>query len=586
MVVALGDARLVGTVVHVEEVRDEERALAGGKAAGLAVHQVAAEGGGSAEIAPDVVLLSLEEEGEVVLVEAAFAHAVGTGHGTRDLVARVELVLGLGEVHVGTGLELQAQPIGEVIGEAGVHQETVTDILVGAVLGIPPRVGTHPVGGAEEEHLAVLVHGVLEVDDVHGNRHGVHLQHVVRVHVGTGDRAVVGLDADVLDLAVEVPLVVLAEGGGAAEHHVVTAEGGAGNLALVEGAGPGSVDAGLAVLLGEGDVLGVGDAGAEEALHVVEGLQRGGGVVPLGHGLAGDLRAPAQRGGVVVLAEGTLSVLVLHGRTGEFGGEGHGAVDRDAQARILAALLGGDEDDAVTGAGAVEGRGGGALQDGHGLDVFRVDVLQAATHVGGRIPEVVVGGAHEVVHRHTVHDDERLVQARQGVVTAEDDTGGSARTIGGTDDFHTGDLTGQRVGEVRLVRVEEGRAADVLDGIAQRLLLAGDAERGDDGFRQELGVGLEGHVDVSAAAHGHVLGLHADEGELEDGVRGASEGVVTVNVGGSAPGGALHDDAGPDDGLAGVVFHRTLDRNVLRIQAQGHEEARQGENKSLFTHYS
>ena len=135
------------------------------------------------------------------------------------------------------------------------------------------------------------------------------------------------------------------------------------------------------------------------------------------------------------------------------------------------------------------------------------------------------------------------------------------------------------------MRVEEGGAADVLDGITQRLLFAGDAERGDDGFRQELGVGLEDHVDGPSASHGDLLGLHADEGEFEDRSRRAGNGVITVNVGGSALGGALHDNAGPYDGFAGVVFHRTADRNVLRIQAQGHEEPRKGENKSLFTHY-
>ena len=496
--VALAALRLVGAIVDIEEVGNLERTLAGRKPAVLPVHQVAAEGGGGPKVAEQVIFLGFQEEGEIVLIETAFTDAVGTGVAAGNFVARIELALGLGEIHVRTDADLRTEPVSKVIGQGGVHQETVADVLVGAVLGIPPRVGSHGVLFSEEEHLAVLVDGILEVADIDGNGHGVHLQHVVGVYVGSGDRTVVGLDADVLDLGVEVPFVILTEGGRAAEHHVVAAQGRTGDLAEIFGTGPGGVDPGLSVLLGEGDVLGVGDAGIEEALHVVESLQGGGRTVPLGHCLAGDGRAPAQARDVVILIQRTLAELVLHGGTGKFAGESDRAGHGDAQTGILPSFLGGDQDDAVAGPGAVEGGCGGTLEDGHGLDVLGVDVLQAATHVGRRIPEVVVGGADEVVHRNAVNHDERLVQAREGVVAAEDDAGRSARTVGRTHDGNAGYLARQGVGQVRFTGLQQGVALHVLKGIAQGFLFPRDAEGRDDGSFKHFDVLLQDYIQVPA----------------------------------------------------------------------------------------
>ena len=134
--------------------------------------------------------------------------------------------------------------------------------------------------------------------------------------------------------------------------------------------------------------------------------------------------------------------------------------------------------------------------------------------------------------------------------------------------------------------IDQQVALDILDRVTEGLLLPRDAESGHDGFIQEVGVHRHVDIDDTAATDGDLLGLQTDAGDDEGRVGGAGDGVITVQVGRDTVGGAFDNDAGSDDGFAGIVLDRSLDRNVLRIHAQGEEQSCQGENKVFFKHYN
>ena len=63
----------------------------------------------------------------------------------------------------------------------------------------------------------------------------------------------------------------------------------------------------------------------------------------------------------------------------------------------------------------IGGRGGGGstLQYRHGLDIFRVDIRKAVTHVRSGVTPYIIHATGEVIHRGTVYDDQGLVATRQ-----------------------------------------------------------------------------------------------------------------------------------------------------------------------------
>ena len=250
--------------------------------------------------------------------------------------------------------------------------------------------------------------------------------------------------------------------------------------------------------------------------------------------------------------------------------DGLGELDTDALVRLAA--LGGDHDRAVQTAGTVQRRSGGALQDGEGLEVVRVQVLQlVAIVVDVAVPVRITGVGDRVVQDDAVDDVDRLVVLVEGGSAADLDLRGTEETTVGLVDFHTGDLTLEGSDRGDGVRREEFLGVHGRGRITEGLGFATDTEGGDHGFGQEFAVRLHRHVDDGAAVHGNFLCLQPDEGEHEDSIGRAADRIITVQVGGDTPEGSLDNDAGIDHRFARVVGHRTLDRNVLRIQAHGQE---------------
>ena len=77
----------------------------------------------------------------------------------------------------------------------------------------------------------------------------------------------------------------------------------------------------------------------------------------------------------------------------------------DVELAVALPLLGRDQDDAVRSVGAVNGGGGGILEDGDGLDVVRVDEGHRTDGIGGPVDGAGVGSG---IDGDAVHDPERL----------------------------------------------------------------------------------------------------------------------------------------------------------------------------------
>ena len=90
--------------------------------------------------------------------------------------------------------------------------------------------------------------------------------------------------------------------------------------------------------------------------------------------------------------------------------------------------LGGDHDNTVSTTGTVQGVGGGILQNGHALDIGRVDI------------------AYITAERSAVHDNQRIVAGRNGADTTDAHGRGATRSTVGRNELDTGHLTSKGVG--------------------------------------------------------------------------------------------------------------------------------------------
>ena len=236
-------------------------------------------------------------------------------------------------------------------------------------------------------------------------------------------------------------------------------------------------------------------------------------------------------------------VAVLEGLVHEI--EGSLGLEADL-GRAHLAPLGRDQDNAVGGAGAVEGRRAGILQDVDGLDVIVVDLA----HV---IPELAV------------YDHQRRAAAVEVGTAAEDDGRRCRRVTGSLDDPETGNCTGQRRCRIGEGTDREGLLVHLGDGVGQLGTELGAAVTGDDHLVQDIVVIAENDRQ-GGAVPGHLDGLVTDGGNHED-VTDLGVGLdeVTVHVGHRTRrnGRILDQDGGRNDGLALCVFHRTLAGTVL-----------------------
>ena len=211
---------------------------------------------------------------------------------------------------------------------------------------------------------------------------------------------------------------------------------------------------------------------------------------------------------------------VVLGDTTVVGTGGGAELDRHA---ALVALLGGDEDDTVGCAVAVQGGGGGILEDGHGLDVGRVEVGEV-TAVGNSVDHVEGRGA-------TV----------DGTVTADHDGRVGTGVTEGAVDLHAGDGAFEGACNAGYGSVGNLLGTHLRDGAREGRPLGRAVCDGHDGLLQRFAV--RGHDRVDRSGDGEFLGLHTDEGENEDPRTGGDVGddVVTVEIGHGSNLGALHE---------------------------------------------
>ena len=285
-----------------------------------------------------------------------------------------------------------------------------------------------------------------------------------------------------------------------------------------------------------------------------------------------------------VASEVTFHEHVLQRRLAGHLVDAEGLGEAHAEALGTLAAFGGDDDGTVQTAGTVEGRSGGTFQDGDGLEVVGVEVLQRVAVV-----EVVGAPVGAVVDRLVVEDDavdheDRLVVVAQGRCATDQDLVVAEHTAVGCVDLDTGHFAlngGDRVDEVGVQLI----ALDLGHRITQRFGSTLDAEGGDHGAFQHLGVFRQDHVD-RAAVVGHDLRHEADAGNL-DAVAHLHivQRKITVNVHGGTVGLIpLHVDERTDDSFAGSVLHGS-GNGRLRIGGEAGQQQGEGHrntNEQVF----
>ena len=254
-----------------------------------------------------------------------------------------------------------------------------------------------------------------------------------------------------------------------------------------------------------------------------------------------------------------------------------------ADTLLLAAALGGDEDDAVLGHRTVKGGCGRALQHRDALDVVGVDVRHAVTEVHRGIRVGVVGArarsdrvAH---HRNTVDDVERLVGAVvERRVAAQRDTHRAAGARTGRRHGQTGHLAVEVAHPVRGGRLREDVAVDLRDGVTHRFLGAGQTEGRHDHFVNLLRSLLERYVEACAGADRNLLRVVAQGLENQGGIVARHlDGVAAVDTRDDAVGRVLDQNRGSDHRRFAVrVVDDTRNASALRPCAARNQYEHEG----------
>ena len=526
---------------------------------------------GLSEDGGEIVLSDLLVVGEVILhlPAEAFVHAhrhpalEGLVHGTLVLFETVAAVAP--ESEVGTEAALELEVLGDIqLGGEVAHELVRIVDRVGRGVQIRERVGQFLVAG-RREGIDPAVGGDdgrrMGGQDSGGRRLiGIHRNRRVEGHGGTEDRTEFGVGGDALgsdegigEVGRDGQLVeVVAVPGLKGDVRVVGTQRETVVVGLVEVA---AHDTGLAEIAQGQEIGGLFGTAAHGQLvlgHgrvIIEGL-----VLPVG-ALSGrrDLLEAVEGSAAVVDAGFVHDGHVLLGIQDLFLAPGVlpavAAVISNGSLAFLAAL-GGHEDHAVRGTGAVDGGRSGILEDFHGLDIRRVQVVDAA------------------VHRHAVHDVQR-VGVVDGADTADLDLGTGTRLTGCLGDLDTGNLA--------LEGVVHGGGADRVQGVAvhfgdggrdDALLL--DTVTYDHGFVQHLGVVLQDDDQFLVGRHGHGLGRIADAADLHDGTLRGAEDEFAVHTGHGAVLGALLNDESADDRLTGAVMDDPFQGDVLRQGRQAH----------------
>ena len=426
-------------------------------------HQVAAERHETAQAIQQIVFARGSQEAVVVFVECFGTFVIQAAR--RGVTTGIYfLVLGC-RIIVGTAAQLDIEPIGRCILQRYISQKAVTGIVVLAIFGHPVRVFLRVLGRVPPDHIAFFVHTVFKFLDIQGTGQAVYrVERIRRVH--PLDRAVMGIHIDIVHFGINLPFLRLIEECGGTQRDVrliqLRFRCDAGIIRTVDRGKDGSpVD-----ILLETDTFVKRGSGTEEGIDIVICPERNLVSKPVRHHLPFHFRPPTQAGLIVVNADRSLSEAVLHIRFQEdrFGRDT--GIHRNPQTFVFPSRFGRDQDHAVTCPRTVKGGCRCTFQDRHRLDVFGIDIGEAVTHIGSGVTPDIIHTAGKVIHRRTVHHDQRLVTAGQRTVTAKHDLRRTSHPVTGADDLQTGDFTGQRIGKIRFAGRQQLVSLQFLHGIA------------------------------------------------------------------------------------------------------------------------
>ena len=246
-----------------------------------------------------------------------------------------------------------------------------------------------------------------------------------------------------------------------------------------------------------------------------------------------------------------------------------GSLVGDAGA-VLGTFPGGDDDDAVGAACAVEGTGRCILQHRHALDIGRVDAAQGA------------------VVRNAVHHIERRVIGADGANTAHRNGGVLARLSAARGHGHTGHAAFQALGHgayrslLQVFTLYHGRRA------GKGFLLGGTVGH-HHGVVKFQGLLVQDNINLRTAVHRHFQRLVSDAGNAEHGIgRHFVQGVVSVQRSTHTHRGSLHEYSRSYDRQSAAVRHRTAHgQGPLRKQLRAcNEQRRQGHCYLVFHLFS
>ena len=243
----------------------------------------------------------------------------------------------------------------------------------------------------------------------------------------------------------------------------------------------------------------------------------------------------------------------------------------------LAALLGGDEDDAARSTGTVQRGGSRILEDLDGGDVGRVDVRKG---VG-----LGVGvGDHAGSDRNAIHDVQRIRTGGDGADATDEDLGLGTGAAARRRHLHTGSLTLQHGVEADVRGILEQIGLDGGNGSRHRLGTLGTVSHDDD-ILESLRIGTQGDVDRVAAFDGDLLVQITDGGDDERRSGGSGDGVCTLCIR-SNTGQRAFDLHGSERNrfTGGSILDRTLDGDVLREKRHTHEYEQSAEEQFCFFH--
>ena len=241
---------------------------------------------------------------------------------------------------------------------------------------------------------------------------------------------------------------------------------------------------GIELEVGTDEVLSLGQGVhqvTQTAVFLVQEVLVGVGVA-VGHGVTGIQVLVVQHLVVhLIVLTGVGDDVVLGDQTGV---HAPAAVELHRSVPALT-LLGGDDHHAVGTAVTVNGRCGGVLQHGHGLDVLGVDV------------------GNGTIVRHAVHNVQGRVGGTDGTDTADADGGSAAgRITTGGGHLHTGGGTRQGAGHAGGNLLFDGFGSD-LGGRTGKRTLGGRTIGDHDGLVQNVAVILQDNVQRGLSIDGN-----------------------------------------------------------------------------------